>query len=162
MAALILAIGLVAGAAFGSRNARPNSKFVTCPGHNVSFAFDPKRGVVVKSGTRVLATASLRGSTVSGACKGVADPHAVVGMAEPNENLYRTASITCRVAVPLRIYLAPGHNGRASVRNILVIAGDPPRTVVGAVLTGALPATPLNIHRRRVPFLYRKPGNCRE
>lgn len=163
VAALLLAAGLVAGVASGNRDARPESRVVTCDGHSFSFsfAFDPKRGVVVRSGTRVLVRASLRGSIVSSVCKAAADPHAFVfEMVEPSNNLYRRTTITCRVAGPLGIYLAPAYNGRSSTRNILVMAGDPPTTVVGAALTQTHPPTPLNIRRRRVPVLYRIPENC--
>jgi hypothetical protein len=82
-------------------------------------------------------------------------------MAEPRDNVYRRATIRCRAGGRIDIYFAPARTGRATTRNILIMADDPPRNIVGAQLMRPLRPTAVNIHRRRVPFLYRIPRNCR-
>jgi hypothetical protein len=153
--------GLLSGSALGRHAAPPGNRVVSCPGGAFSFTFDPKRGVRVTSGGRVLAAVSLGRGVVSKACAGVVRPHWGSGMAEPRNNVYRRATVRCRAAGPISIYLAPARGGRVTKRNVLVMAGDPPLNVVGAELVRARSPTATNIQRRRVPFLYRVPGNCR-
>ena len=156
--AAVVAIAVIASAPPG-QGAASAATVVACPGHSFTFAFNPRRGVVVRTGERQLVSASARGWRVSGACRRVSVNQAFADPAEPRFNVYRPFTLACRVSAELRIYLAPIRSGRTENRigtNVLVAAGDPARAVVGALLTNR----PVNPRDRRAPFLYRNPKNC--
>src|SRR5438034_10455330 len=96
--AIAVAVAAAAGTAPAKRAASPESIVVSCPGASFTLAFDQRRGVVVTSGGRRLAAASLRGWTVSRACRRVANPKWSGKMAEPSNDIYRSVTIHCRIA----------------------------------------------------------------
>lgn len=158
VAIAVVAFGLllvVAGIAPAGQRRSAESIVVSCPGNSFSFAFRPRQGVVLTSGGRVLARVSIEGWSLSRACKAVADPRWSGQMAEPQSNIYRRATIRCRIARPLRIYLSPLTRAAAPRRNILVTAGNPMSPVVGAMLRSR-PAR----SSPRGTFLYRNPAAC--
>src|SRR6266540_4428112 len=92
LVAVAVALAGAAGTAPAKRAVAPESVVVSCPGASFGFAFDPRRGVVVTSGGRRLAAASLRGWTLSRACRPVAHPRWSGKMAEPSNDIYRSVT----------------------------------------------------------------------
>jgi hypothetical protein len=157
VAIAVVVLGLllvVAGIARAGQRRSSANIVVSCPGNSFSFAFRPRHGAVVTSGGRMLAKVSIEGWSLSRACTAVADPQWSGKMAEPQNNIYRQATIHCRIGRPLRIYLSPLTRAAAPRRNILVTAGNPMSPVVGAMLRSRPRSGP------RGTFLYRNPAAC--
>ena len=154
LVAIAVALAAAAGIAQAKKGGSPESIVVSCPGKSFGFAFDPRGGVRVTSGSRRLAVASLRGASLSGSCRPVTTPRWSGRMADPDSNIYRRAIIRCHIEGPLRIYLSPVSRGPTSRRNILVTAGNPMTPVVGAMFRRGAAAGP------RGTFLYRNPAVC--
>ena len=98
------------------------------------MAFDPARGVTVRSGGATLATVTYTAARLSPACRTVAPPKGFLDDALGLEARTRI-TLDCKAGSPIRLHVNRIREaGLASGTSITIGTGDPLRAVVSAVV----------------------------
>jgi hypothetical protein len=130
------AAALVGAAAMagGWASATTPTATVACTATRFTVAFDPARGVTVRSGDASLATVTYTGAKLSPACRAVAAPKGFLDDALGLEARKRI-TLDCKAGSRIRMHVNRIREaGLASGTSITIGTGDPLRAVVSAVV----------------------------
>jgi hypothetical protein len=129
-----------------------------CPTRTFNVAFDPTRQVIVTAGERPLASATFSRRAISGRCRRVREPGAVVS-GRLGAGIYARTAFRCMATKPIRIRthaIVNGDTGGIAGSVLLVGIGSPRfRVIVSAVLKNKGDPKASRIYRAAA---YCKPG----
>jgi hypothetical protein len=132
--ALLAASAAVAAAGLAAGATPVRSATAACPVRSFTVSFDPRRGAIVMSAGRTLASATFTTRSLGASCRRVRAPKGFLegGLGGAFE---RPLGFRCAANAPIRVHVDAIYDRGAVVgSNLLVGLGDPMRVIVSAVL----------------------------
>jgi hypothetical protein len=135
VAAVLAVLAVVAVAGFASAASSSGTATAVCPVRSFTVSFDPRRSAVVKSGGRVLASATFETRTLGGLCRRVPEPKAFRDGGLGAE-IRRPLGVRCAANAPVRVHVNPIRDDRGKIvgTSLQVGIGDPLRVIVSVIL----------------------------